>query len=126
MNIYLRPCIHCGNVSPVLIRSINKDASASWHVECRDCGIRTDNYTEDCNDSSTYSEVTNAMKLAIDCCAHTWNYRKVESNCDGYSAGYCDDVVDDNAPDIIDAKKIANMVDELCEMASRIKNKYNK
>ena len=125
MNHVLRPCAHCGNVSPVLVRTINNEhlvnGFPSWHVECRDCGMRTDSFPEVCANGSEYVAVTHAMDDAIECCVNVWNNR---SNSPRVSDNTTNDnaVHDDETPDYFGMKKFMYMVDDLCDIAKRMKN----
>lgn len=130
MNHVLRPCAHCGNVSPALVRTINReryvDAPPSWHVECRDCGMRTDDFTEDCHNGCEYNEVTHAMDDAIECCVNVWNNRSnsahVSNNTTNDNTVHDDETHNDETPDYFGMKKFMYMVDDLCDIAKRMKN----
>lgn len=125
MNHVLRPCAHCGNVSPALVRTINReryvDCPPSWHVECRDCGMRTDSFTEDCGNGSEYVAVTHAMDDAIECCVNVWNNRS-NSACISDNTTNDDAVHDDEKPDYFGIQKFMSTVNDLCDMAKRMKS----
>ena len=70
-NVNLLPCKHCGCDEVRLMRGLS-DKGIIWYVECRDCGIRTNDYEEDVI-AGECDEVSAGMKDAIDCAVASWN-----------------------------------------------------
>lgn len=76
----LMPCAHCGSTDVHLVRSVRNAPAVLWHVECMDCGIRTNDYEESVGNvpASSYKDydaVVTDMELAIECAVGTWNTR---------------------------------------------------
>ena len=71
-DIVLKPCAHCGSNSVYLYRSVSDDI-IHWRVECYDCGMRTEDYTEEIGVCS--NGIVESMASAISCAVETWNAR---------------------------------------------------
>ena len=74
----LKPCAHCGSPAVKLYR-INESNKNLWHVECMDCGIRTNDFSEDYSNGDHMS-IINGISKAVYCAVSTWNDRVKDDN----------------------------------------------
>jgi len=76
--VKLLPCAHCGDDDVMLLRTIH-DNTVFWHVECRNCGMKTTEYPESLTiNPDTVGNVIGFMDETIDTAVGVWNTR-VES-----------------------------------------------
>ena len=76
--VKLSRCAHCGDKDVMLLRTIH-DNTVFWHVECRNCGMKTTEYPESLPTvNDTVDHVIGFMDETIDTAVGVWNTR-VES-----------------------------------------------
>lgn len=82
--VKLLPCAHCGDDDVMLLRTIH-DNTIFWHVECRNCGMKTTEYPESLPTvNDTVDHIIGFMDDTIDTAVGVWNTR---STCASPSAG---------------------------------------